>query len=399
MLEWPRRPRPGRRDAEPPMSLLTLTDEQRAFVEAIRDFARRECGTREALEALTEHGREPHNAGLYARIAELGWLGAALPERYGGSGGGPVELCLLCEEFSRGQIPMGFFPISMMAAKPVERFATEELKRELLGGIVAGAVEAIAMSEPGAGSDVGSLACRAERADGGYVLNGQKTWITGAHAAAHILTVCRTGRSEDKHQGLSMLSVPAGTPGLEVRPIETMGGREVNDVFFTDCFVPEERLVGEEGQAWSQLMAGLNNERMIIAAQAVGTAQRAFDDVLAFVKERRQFGRPVGSFQALSHRLAELATELEATRLLLYNLASMAAAAPHTSFPREASMAKLKATELNKRMTVEAMQMMGGAGYAVEYGMERQVRVALVTTIYGGTSEIQREIIARSYGL
>jgi alkylation response protein AidB-like acyl-CoA dehydrogenase len=348
---------------------------------------------------VTEHGREPHNPDVYARIAELGWLGAAIPERYGGSGVGPIELCLLCEEFSRGQIPMGFFPVTMMAAKPVERFGSEELKRELLSGIVAGEVGAIAMSEPGAGSDVGSLTCRAEPTDSGYVLNGQKTWITGAHAASHTVVVCRTARAENKHEGLTMVSVPAGTPGMEVRPIETMGGREVNDIYFTDCFVPGERLVGREGQAWSQLMAGLNNERMIIAAQAIGTAQRAFDEVLAYVKERRQFGRPIGSFQALSHRLADLATELEAARLLVYDLAVMAAADPTATFPRQASMAKLKATEVNRRMTLEAMQMMGGAGYAVEYGMERQVRVALVTTIYGGTSEIQREIIARSFGL
>jgi alkylation response protein AidB-like acyl-CoA dehydrogenase len=381
------------------MSLLTFTDEQRAFAQAIRDFAARECGTHEQLDALTDHGREPHNQDLYERIAALGWLGAAIPEAYGGSGGGAVELCILCEEFSRGQIPMGFFPISMMAAKPVERFGTEELKQELLGGIVRGTVEAIAMSEPNAGSDVGSLSCRAQPSDGGYVINGQKTWITGAHASGHILLVCRTSREESKHAGLSMLSVPGDAEGLEVRPIETMGPREVNEVYFTDCFVPSSRLVGEEGRAWSQLMAGLNNERMIIAAQAIGSAQRAFDDVVAYVKERRQFGRPIGSFQALSHRLADLATELEATRLLVYNLASLAAANPDTTFPRQASMAKLKATELTKRMSLEAMQMMGGAGYATEYGMEHQVRVAVVTTIYGGTSEIQREIIARSFGL
>jgi alkylation response protein AidB-like acyl-CoA dehydrogenase len=377
-----------------------LTDEQRAFVATIRDFARRECGTREQLEALTGGGQEPHNAEIYARVAELGWPGIALPDRYGGAGGGAVDLCLLCEEFSRGLIPMGFFPITMMAAKPVERFAAEPLREELLTGIVAGHVEAIAMSEPEAGSDVGSLRCRAERVDGGYVINGQKTWITGAHAAAHVLLVCRTARVEsDKHAGLSMLSVPAGTAGMEIRPIDTMGGREVNDIYFTDCHVSADRLVGEEGRGWAQLMAGLNNERMIIAAQSVGAAQRAFDDVLAYVRERRQFGRSVGSFQALSHRLAELATEIDCARLLVYRLAELVDGSPETTFAREASMAKLKATEVNKRVALEAMQMMGGAGYAVEYGMEHMVRVALVTTIYGGTSEIQREIIARSFGL
>src|SRR5581483_8759109 len=180
-----------------------------------------------------------------------------------------------------------------------------------------------------------------------------KTWITGAHVAAHTLIVCRTERSEDKHAGLSMISVPAGTEGMEVRPIETMGGREVNDIFFTDCFVPATRLIGREGHAWSQLMAGLNNERMIIAAQALGTARRVFDDVLAYVKERKQFGRPVGSFQALSHRIADLATELESARLMVYNLAAMVDASPETTFPRQASMAKLKATEVNKRIALE----------------------------------------------
>ena len=147
-------------------------------------------------------------------------------------------------------------------------------------------------------------------------------------------------------------------------------------------------------------MAGLNNERLIIAAQSLGLAQRAFDDVLAYVKERKQFGRPIGSFQALKHRLADLATEIEVDPAAgVRRVASKVDANPGQLFPREASMAKLKATEVAKRTTLEAMQMMGGYGYAVEYDMERQVRVALVTTIYGGTSEIQREIIARSYGL
>jgi isovaleryl-CoA dehydrogenase len=170
-------------------------------------------------------------------------------------------------------------------------------------------------------------------------------------------------------------------------------------VYFTDCFVPADRLLGTQDQAWMQLMTGLNHERLIIAAQSLGMAQRAFDDVLAYVKERKQFGRPIGSFQTLRHRLADLATELESTRLLVYDVAARVDENPEMLFPREASMAKLKATELAKRTTLEAMQMMGGYGYAVEYDMERQVRLALVTTIYGGTSEIQRDIIAKTLGL
>jgi isovaleryl-CoA dehydrogenase len=378
---------------------MTLTDEQRAFVEAIRDFAKRECGTREQRDALTDHGNDPHNQELYERIAALGWLGASIPEQYGGSGGGAVDMCLLCEEFARGMIPMGFYSVSMITAGAYERFGTEDQKQEILGGIVAGAVEAIAMSEPDSGSDVGSLVCRAERENGEYVINGQKTWITGAHKAKHILLVCRTHRGEDKHQGLSMVSVPTDVEGLEVRGIDTMGGREVNDVFFTDCRVPAERLLGEQDHGWRQLMAGLNYERLIIAAQLLGTAERAFEDTIAYVKERKQFGRPIGTFQALRHRLADLATEIETARLLVYDVAAKTDADPARLLPREASMAKLKATETAKRTALEGMQMMGGYGYANEYDMQHHVRVALAATIYGGTSEIQRDIIAKTYGL
>jgi alkylation response protein AidB-like acyl-CoA dehydrogenase len=381
------------------MTIQSLSDEQRAFVEAIRDFSQRECGTREQRDALTDNGREPHNQQLYERVAQLGWPGVCIAEEYGGSGGGAVDMCLMLEETARGQIPMAFVGVTMITAGAVQRFGRDELKEEILGGITNGRVECIAMSEPEAGSDVGNLSCRAERANGGYVINGQKTWITGAHAADHVLLVCRTSRTPNKHEGLSMISVPAGADGMDIRGIETMGGREVNDIFFTDCHVETERLIGNQDQGWRQLMAGLNHERLIIAAQALGMAQRAFDDALSYVKERKQFGRPIGSFQALKHRLADLATELEATRLLVYDTAIRVDANPGELFPREASMAKLKATEIAKRVALDGMQMMGGYGYAVEYDMEHHVRTAVVTTIYGGTSEIQRDIIGKTLGL
>jgi isovaleryl-CoA dehydrogenase len=377
----------------------TLTDEQQAFVEAIRDFAKRECGTREQRDALTDHGKEVHNPELYRRIADLGWLGVAIPTEYGGSGGGAVDVCLLLEESARGQIPIGFFTVSMIVGGAYRRFGTEEQKHDILTGIVNGNCESIAMSEPEAGSDVGNLSCKAEHSNGGYVINGQKTWITGAHEAEHILLVCRTDRTGNKHEGLSMISIPKDADGLEVRGIETMGGREVNDVFFTDCHVPAENLLGQENHAWMQLMAGLNFERLVIAAQLLGVAERAFDDTLTYVKERKQFGRPIGSFQALRHRLADLATELETARLLVYDVAAKTDANPDKLLPREASMAKLKATETAKRAALEGMQMMGGYGYATEYDMERHVRTALASTIYGGTSEIQRDIIAKTLGL
>jgi alkylation response protein AidB-like acyl-CoA dehydrogenase len=178
-----------------------------------------------------------------------------------------------------------------------------------------------------------------------------------------------------------------------------MGGEVVNDLFFTDCHVPAERLVGVENEAWTQLMSGLNVERLILAALMLGTAQRAFDDALAYVREREQFGRPIGSFQTIRHRLADLATEIECCRLLTYDVARKVDADPGAMFPREASMAKLKVTETAKRVALEGMQMMGGYGYATEYDMEGHVRATLVSTIYGGTSEIQRDIIGRTYGL
>jgi alkylation response protein AidB-like acyl-CoA dehydrogenase len=378
---------------------FTLTDERQAFVEAIRDFARRECGTREQRDALTHNNTEPHNPELYKKVADLGWLGVSIPEEYGGSGGGLVDLCLFLEEISHGLLPIGGFPVSAISAGPYERFGTDEQRQEMLTGIAGGAVEAIAMSEPEAGSDVGNLRCKAERRNGSYVINGQKTWISEAQHAAHILLVCRTETGSDKHKGLTMLCVPADAEGIEIRGIETMGGRVVNDVFFNDCEVAADRLVGAEGQAWMQLMSGLNTERLIIAAQSVGLAQRALDDALSYVKEREQFGRPIGSFQAISHRIADLATEVACSRLLTYAVARQCDENPGVLFPKEASMAKLKATETGKRVALEGMQMMGGYGYATEYDMQNHVRINLVSTIYGGTSEIQREIIAKTQGL
>ena len=378
---------------------LVLSPEQEAFRDAVRDFCARECGTREQRDRLTDGGRHGHNQALYEHMAELGWLGVAVPEAYGGAGGGLVDLCLFLEETARGMAPIGGFGVSAIVAGAVERFGTDAQKRELLAGIAGGTVEAIAMSEPGAGSDVGALRCRAERADGGYVVNGHKTWISEAHLAGHVLLVCRTDASGGKHEGLTMLSVPADADGVEIRPIETMGGEVVNDLFFADCHVDADNLLGTEGQGWTQLMAGLNVERLILAALMVGTAQRAFDDLLSHVKEREQFGRPIGKFQALSHRIADLATEIECARLLTYDVAQSVDRYPSAMFPREASMAKLKATETAKKTALEGMQMMGGYGYATEYDMEGHVRSTLVSTIYGGTSEIQREIIAKTLGL
>lgn len=377
--------------------MTTFTSEQQAFSTAIDEFCRKHTGTREQRDLLTEHGKHAHNQSLYRQLADLGWLGAGLPEAYGGAGGGTVETSIFLERTSYGLAPVGGFVTSMVVVGPYLKFGTDEQKKEIVGGVVGGAVEAISMSEPGAGSDVAALTCRADKVVGGFRINGQKTWTSNAHIADHILLVART--SESGHKGMTMFNVPVGTGGVEVRPIHTMGGDEVNDIFFTDCFLPDSAVVGQVDQAWPQLMAGLNSERLILAAAMLGRAKRAFDDTVSYVKQREQFGRPVGSFQALRHRLADLATEIECADLLVYNVARMVDENPRRLFPREASMAKLKATEVAKQVALEGMQMMGGYGYATEYDMEGHVRATIVSTIYGGTSEIQRDIIGKTYGL
>ncbi|HMJ36694.1 MAG TPA: acyl-CoA dehydrogenase family protein [Baekduia sp.] len=380
-------------------SVEGLSDERRALVEAVRDFARRECGTRAQRDRVTADGADTHSPEVYAKLASLGWLGATIPEAYGGAGGTVVDGCLLLEELEYGLVPVFAIGVTLITAATVQKFGTEEQRAGVLGSVVAGRPKAIAMSEPGSGSDVGSLRTSAVRGDGGWILNGQKTWITGAHHADEILVVCRTDSGAPKHGGISMFLVPADAAGVEIRGIPTMAGRESNDVFLADVRVGDDAVVGTVGEGWSQLMAGLNFERLVGAAWMLGVARRAFDETLEYVRGRHQFGRPVGSFQALKHRLADLATELEATRLLIYDVARRAERDPGRSMPREASMAKLKASELARRMALDGMQMMGGAGYAREYEMEHLVRKALPMTIYAGTSEIQREIIGSTYGL
>jgi isovaleryl-CoA dehydrogenase len=376
-----------------------LTDEQRDFVSAIRDFCQRECGTQEQREQLTNHHTELHNAGLYKKMADLGWLGVTIPEDYGGSAGTMLDACLFMEETARGMAPIGGYATTLIVAGATRRFGTDEQKQKILGGISKGSVEAIAMTEPESGSDVGSLSTEAVRSNGGYVINGQKVFISNAHISDHVLVVCRTTKGENKHEGLSMIFVPTGTEGMEMKPIDTMGGRETNTIYFNDCEVPSDQLLGEQDHGWTQLMAGLNTERLILAATMLGMGQRAFDDALAYAKERKQFGRPIGSFQVLQHRFADLATDLEAARLMTWWVASLNDEDPERMLPKEASMVKLLVTETAQRVALEGMQMMGGYGYSSEYDMERLVRATLVSTIYGGTSEIQRGIIAKTLGL
>jgi isovaleryl-CoA dehydrogenase len=368
---------------------VKLSAEQDAFVEAIRDFAARE---------RFDGSGDPHSDEVAAKMGELGWYGLQIPEEYGGSGGSFLDATLFLEETARGRIPIGGYGVTLIVVGALNRFGSEKQKRELFERVVGGGTLAIAMSEPEAGSDVANLKTRARRDNGEYVLDGAKMWCSYAHKASHILIVCRTGSGE-RHDDMSMIMVPREAPGMTITPIPTLGGEETNEIHLDGTRVPEDALLGSEGGGWTQLMAGLNYERTILAATALGLAQRAFDDALAYAKERRQFGRPVGTFQALSHRFAELATELAQVRLLVRWVASLTDEDPGRMRPQEASMAKLAATELAKRCALDGMQAMGGYGYATEYPMERYLRSAVVGTIYGGTSEIQKNIIAKTLGL
>jgi len=378
---------------------FALTEEQEDFVDAIRRYCDHECGTPDQRERLTEGYTEHHNETIYKEMAELGWTGLTIPEEYGGSGGTMLDACIFMEETSRALAPIGGYATTLIVAGATMRFGGEEQKQEILGGIAEGAVEAIAMTEPEAGSDVGALSTKAEDVDGGYVLNGQKVFCSNAHIADHVLVVCRTSRTADKHDGLSMIWIPRDAEGLEVVPIDTMGGRDTSHLYLTDVEVPADAVLGEVDRGWTQLMAGLNVERLILAATMLGIAQRVFDDIIVYVKERKQFGKPIGSFQSLQHRIADMATDIEAARLMTRWVATLVDEDPDEMLPREASMVKLFVTEVARKAALDGMQMMGGYGYASEYDMERLVRSSLVSTIYGGTSEIQRNIIAKTFGL
>jgi alkylation response protein AidB-like acyl-CoA dehydrogenase len=380
---------------------MRLDHEQEAFRDAVRDFARRECGTREQREEWVDPDEEDHSTPLYGKLAELGWLGVAIPEEFGGSGGTYVEQALLFEELYRGLVPVKAFGPSTTVAGCYKRFGSDDQKRSALTDIAGGTVMAISISEPEAGSDVANVSCAAAKADGGYVLNGQKTWCSYAHRAERILLLARTSREDSRHKGLTLLEVPGDAQGVETHRISTMGGREVNDIFFTDCFVADEQVVGDIGQGFRHIMAGLDGERLIGAAVATGLAQRALDDTIAYLKERKQFGRTIGSFQALRHRIADLAIEIECSRLLTYEVAARLeeGGGDPVAMARLASMAKIKTSETAKSVALEGMQMMGGYGYATEYEMEAHVRHALVMPIYAGANEVLREIVSGALGL
>jgi acyl-CoA dehydrogenase len=323
---------------------MRFTPEQRGFVDAVRDLCAKECGTAEQRAALTDGGRLADSPALLRRFAELGWLGISLPAEHGGQGGTFTDECLFLEATARGLAPVTAYGTGLTAAQTYLHWGTDAQKRTVVESICAGNFESIALSEPGAGSDLASARMRATADGDHFVLDGQKTWTTAAHLARHVLVLARTDSSGRKHDGLTLFMLPADSPGLEIRAIDTMYGHTVNDLYFTDVRVPASSVVGTVGGAWRQLNRGLGVERLIIAASSLGAAQRSFDDLLGYVTQREQFGRTIGSFQAVRHRIADLSTEIALCRAFLYAVTDRLDAGDEADLSRDSSTAKIRCT-------------------------------------------------------
>lgn len=378
---------------------MYFDNDQLDFARSVRDFCEAEVGTRDKRNKYSENGTLIHNAELFGKMADLGWAGIAIPEEYGGTGGGLVEQCLFFEETSRALAPVEAAASSQLVAQTLLKYGSEQQKKERLPQIATGKAMSLSLSEPEAGSDASNVTCRADRTEDGYVVNGQKTWASYAHLVDRVLLVVRTARDpQRRHYGLTMLDIDPRSPGIEVRGIPTLGAREVNDIYLTDFRADDSAVVGTEHEAWTQVMCGLNSDRIIIAAQGVGNALRAIADVRQFLAERSQFGRSLSTFQALRHRLADLAAETEAVKALTYVAAFRVQnrLGSDTELSRLTSMAKLRSTENARNVALNGIQMLGGYGYTTEFDMEHIVRHTIAATIYGGTSEIQRDIIART---
>jgi alkylation response protein AidB-like acyl-CoA dehydrogenase len=371
-----------------------LTDEQREIRSLARDFARAEIDPHAAA-----WDREHHfPRGLYTQLAELGLMGVCVPEEYGGAGADFLSYVLVLEELSRADAGVGVTVAVHTSActLPILAFGTDEQRARFVPPLARGeGLGAFALTEPEAGSDAGSLRTRAEPDSDGWRITGAKQWITnGAHASTFLL-FARTDRQTSGPKGVSAFVLDADHVRI-TREEEKLGlnSSVTNDVAVDGAEVGRDRLLHEKGKGFAVAMATLDGGRIGIAAQAVGIAQAAFDAAREYAKERRTFGKPIAEHQAIQWKLADMATELDAARLLTYRAAWLKQQGrPHTE---EGAKAKLFASEMARRQTGEAIQILGGYGYTKEFPVERYYRDAKITEIYEGTSEIQRLVIARS---
>ena len=373
-----------------------LTQEQQLVRDTVREFAESRIAP-VAAELDREH-RFPYE--LVAELAELGLMGMTVPEEYGGAGGDTLSYAVAVEELTRidSSVAITVAAHHSLGTLPIFYFGSEEQKREWLPQLASGEkLAAFGLTEPGAGSDAGATRTTAELRDGHWVVNGSKIFITnaGTEITACVTITARTGEDE-----ISNLIVPNGTPGYEISaPMEKMGwhASDTRELSFRDCAVPEGNLLGPRGQGFNQFLGILDGGRISVAAMAVGLAQGAYDLAAAYAQEREQFGRPIARFQAVQFRLADMATEIEAARNLVYKAAWVKDQG--RPFGREAAIAKLYSGEMSNRVVNWALQVHGGYGYMDEFAISRLYRDQKILEIGEGTNEVQRMVIARHLGL
>ncbi len=378
--------------------IFSLTEEENEIVELVRQVSDEQLAPK--MAEYDEAGK--FNWDNIHLLGELGLLGALIPEIYGGTDLGYLVYAICVEEVSRGDFNTGLtLSVHSMSAGSILKFGSDGQREKYLPGAVSGDILlAFALSEPDYGSDAAGLKCRADKVDGGYILNGTKAWITNAHDA-HLFVLFATIDPKLGKKGITTFLIEKDTEGLEVSGNEPKmggGGTSTCQINLTDCFVPSDQLLGEEGRGLRVALNTLSGGRIGIAANATGVAQRALDEALAYSKERIQFGVPICEFQGIQWKLADMDTSTQAGRLLYRKAAYLKQLAGNdiSLDPiREASQAKYFATDSALHVTSEAVQIFGGYGFSREYPVERLMRYIKVTQIFEGTNEIQRNLVAR----
>jgi alkylation response protein AidB-like acyl-CoA dehydrogenase len=371
-----------------------LTEEQQQVRMSVREFAEGEIAPHVLEWDETQH----FPVELMPKLAELGLMGVLFPEEYGGAGMGYVEYATIIEELSRvdGSVGISVAAHNSLCSNHIYQFGTEEQKQKYLVPLARGErLGAWGLTEPGAGSDASGTRSTAVRQDGDWVVNGSKNFITHAIHADTCVAVAVTDKSK-RSKGITAFIFEKGMKGFAPSKKENKLGlraSETASVIFEDCLVPDENRLGEEGMGFIQAMQILDGGRISIAALAVGIAQGAYESAIRYAKEREQFGRPISEFQAIQFKLADMATQIEAARLLMYRAAYLKDQGKKTT--KESSMAKLYASEMSVRVCEEAIQIHGGYGYTKDYPPEKYWRDSKLCTIGEGTSEIQRIIIAK----
>jgi alkylation response protein AidB-like acyl-CoA dehydrogenase len=371
-----------------------LTEEQRMVKEAAADFAKNTLLPK--AEEFDQNEEIPKE--IYQELAQLGYMGMLLPEEYGGSNLDFVSYICAMEEFSKAcaALMIGLSVHNSLVGDAILKFGTEDQRKKFLPALASGKkLGAYSLTEPGSGTDAGSLKTTALLKGDHYLVNGTKTFVTNAGLADVILVFVLTN-PELKSKGISCLLVEKGTEGLSIGANEKkMGlkGSDTREISFADSKIPKGNLLGEENKGFKIALSLLNSGRIGVGAQCLGLAQAAYQESLKYSKERVQFGQPICNFQAIAFKLADMATQIEAARLLVYRAAHLKSLGKKCNI--EASMAKLFASEAANRIVNEAVQIHGGYGYMKEYPVERYFRDARVTEIYEGTSEAQRIVISR----